>query len=420
MKKHIDEILQRAGQHKVLIQNFSYLSALQFFNLLIPLITYPYLIRVLGKETYGLVVYAQAIVGYLVILVGFGFNISATKEISVHRGDKSKLSEIVSSVLVIKAVLFAISAFILIVLLFIIPQARGYKGLFILMLWMCLYDVIFPVWYFQGIEQMKYITYITLISRLIFLGLIFVLIHSSSDYLFIPIINGIGALMAGIISLTVIFNSHKVRFKFQSLQTLKFYFKDSIPIFVSNASIKLYTSTNKVIIGSFLGMADVAYYDLAEKLVTVLKMPMSILSQSLFPKISKEKNLSFVKKVFKISLTANVLFYIVFIISSKYLILFLGSKTMLDSVLIVNLLAFTLPVIAMSNIFGVQLLLPFGYNKTFSRIIVSSSIFYLIQAITFWISFGFTLINVTLMTVFTEIFVTITMFYYCNKYRLWG
>ena len=81
-----------------LIRNFSYLSLLQVFNLILPLIVYPYLIRVLGKETYGLVVFAQSLVFYLVILVGFGFNISATKEVSIHRNDSKKLGEIVSSV----------------------------------------------------------------------------------------------------------------------------------------------------------------------------------------------------------------------------------------------------------------------------------------------------------------------------------
>ena len=78
-----NSLITKIRSNKVLVQNFSYLSALQIFNLLIPLITYPYLIRVVGKETYGLVVFAQAIIGYLVILTDFGFNISATREVSV-------------------------------------------------------------------------------------------------------------------------------------------------------------------------------------------------------------------------------------------------------------------------------------------------------------------------------------------------
>jgi len=139
------------------------------------------------------------------------------------------------------------------------------------------------MWYFQGIERMKYITYINLISRLIFLGLIFVFIHNPNDFLFVPIIYGIGALVSGSIALVIIFGNHQISFKWQPFQNLRYYFMDSFPIFVSNVSISLYVSTNKVITGTFLGMSEVAYYDLAEKLTSVLKLPQGILSQSLFP-----------------------------------------------------------------------------------------------------------------------------------------
>lgn len=419
MKKHIYYLRDKAGQHKTLIQNFSYLSALQIFNLILPLITYPYLIRVLGKETYGLVVFAQAIVAYLVILVGFGFNISATRDISIHRENKEKLSEIVSSVIIIKGFLFVLSCLVMIILLLFIPRAHGYENLFLLSLWACLYDVIFPIWYFQGIEQMKYITYISLTSRLIFLGLIFVFIHSPADYLFVPIIYGIGALVAGSISLILIFWKHQVRLAWQPFQNLRYYFKDSVPIFVSNVSISLYVSTNKVITGAFLGMTEVAYYDLAEKLTSVLKIPQSILSQSLFPKISKEKNLGFIKRVFMLSLGLNIALFVGMVTFSHYIILFLGGRQMLPAIIVVNILAITVPIIAMSNIYGIQLLIPFGYNRSFSRVILSSGIVYILLIATLWRTIGFSIISISVVTVITEIFVTIYMFYYCKKYHLW-
>lgn len=406
-------------RNKTLIQNFSYLSILQIFNLILPLITYPYLIRVLGKETYGLVVFAQAIVAYLVILVGFGFNISATREISIHRDNKDKLGEIVSSVLIIKSLLFLLSVALLGILLFFIPQSRSYEMLFLLSLWACLYDVIFPIWYFQGIEQMKYITYISLTSRLIFLSLIFVFIHKSSDYLFVPIIYGIGAVIAGGASLFLIFQKHRIRFKWQSYSTLKYYFKDSIPIFVSNVSVSLYVSTNKVITGTFLGMTEVAYYDLAEKLTSVLRIPQSILSQSLFPKISKEKNLNFIKRIFSISLLGNSLLFVLMLLLSHYIILLLGGSQMLPAIYVVNILAFTVPIVAMSNIFGIQLLIPFGYNKLFSRIILASGLFYLLLMLILWLTIGFSIISISVVTVITEVFVTTTMYYICKKLNLW-
>jgi PST family polysaccharide transporter len=283
---------------------------------------------------------------------------------------------------------------------------------------MCIYNVIFPTWYFQGIEKMKFITYITLVSRLIFVALIFVFIHSDKDYLLLPIINGIGAMVAGIISLVIIFGKDKLRFRIQSFQRLKYYIRDTIPIFLSNVSVQIYVNTNKVIIGAFLGMSEVAYYDLAQKIITILKVPQAILGQTIFPKISKEKNLVFVRNIFKLSLLMNSILFLLVVLFSKKIVFLLGGMQMVNAVLVVNILAFTIPVIGMSNIFGVQLLISFGYKNTFTRGIVYSGIFYFIQALFIWKFIGFSIINVSIITVITEMFVTIYMIYYCQKYNL--
>ena len=419
MNNFLGKIQQKISNHKTLINNFSYLSALQLINMLIPLITYPYLIRVLGKETYGLVVFAQAIIGYLMILVSFGFNVSATQSISVNRDNKEKLNEIVSSVLIIKIILFIFSFLLLFLILLFIPKAHGYEILFLLTMSLCFSDLLFPVWYFQGIEEMKYITYITLISRLAFLILIFVLIKTPNDYLLVPIIYGIGYLISGVIALYIIFSKHKIQFRFQALKTLKHYFTDSFPLFISNLSVSLYVSTNKVITGLFLGMEAVAYYDLAEKLTTVMKVPQSILSQTLFPKISKDKNIGFVKRIFKLSLFFHVVFIFSVLLLSKHIILILGGVEMLPAQVVVNILILTVPIIAMSNIFGYQILVPFGHKKTFSKVVVSSGIIYFIQILILWITVGFSIVNISIITLTTEIFVTGYMFYNCKKFKLW-
>ena len=82
-----------------LVSNFSYLSLIEIINLLLPLVSYPYLIRVVGADKYGIVVFAQAIISYLIIIINFGFNVSATRRVSENRNDNHKLNIIYSSVI---------------------------------------------------------------------------------------------------------------------------------------------------------------------------------------------------------------------------------------------------------------------------------------------------------------------------------
>jgi PST family polysaccharide transporter len=407
------------SKNKVIIENFSYLSALQILNLLIPLLIYPYLINTLGSNKFGLVIYAQAIISYLVILVGFGFNISGAKSISVHRDEKEEISRIFSSIFFIKLMLLLLVILILGIMVFYIPILKEYKALFFLTLWMCVYDIFFPVWYFQGIEKMKFITYITLFTKLFFLISVFLLVKNSSDYLLVPVINGFGSVLSGFLAFYIIIYRHKVKLKLPKLSSMKSEFKSSIPIFVSNVSIQVYVVSNKVIVGSFLGMTSVAYYDLAEKVLTLFKTPQAILSQAVFPKISNEKNINFVKKIFKISMIGNIILLLLGFILADLIIEVLGKGQLNEAKNLLKILLITIPIVGMSNIFGIQILVPFGHSKVFSKAILLSGLFYLIVMLVIWTISKFTIYNVASVTVVTEIFVTIYMFYLCKKLKLW-
>jgi O-antigen/teichoic acid export membrane protein len=415
----VSSLKQIIKSNKTIIENFSYLSLLQVFNMVVPLFTYPYIINVLGIDIYGRIIFAQAFIGYFVILINFGFNISATKEVSIHRDNKEKLNEIVSSIFIIKFFLLLISVFSFIVIMHFTDLAENYELLFYITLYLCFIDWLFPIWYFQGIQKMKYITFINVISRTAFLVLIFVLIKKQEDYLFFPIINAIGGVISILASLFFIFYKDQIKFLIPAKPTLIFYFKESIPIFISNVSVNLYASSSKFIIGIFLGMNSVAFYDLAEKLITLLRAPQGILSQTIFPKISREKDIGFVKKVFKISVWVNIGIYLVFLTLLRPIVVLLGGEEMLPAIPVTIILGLTIPITAMSNIFGIQLLLPFGYNREFSIGIVTSGFIYLALIILTKFIFGFSIENISLITVLTELFVTILMFNYCLKFNLW-
>ncbi|MFV0530118.1 MAG: oligosaccharide flippase family protein [Flavobacteriales bacterium] len=417
LKNKISSIL---NNNKILIQNFSYLSVLQVLNLVIPLLVYPYLIRFLGSDVFGLVIFAQAIISYLVIVVSYGFNISGAKAISINRTDKNEVSKIFSSIFFIKLILLLIIILVLMGLINIVPSLKENKVLFLLTLWMCLYDIFFPIWYFQGIEQMKYITFISLVMKSFFLISVFLFIKSPADYLLVPIINIVGTILSGLVAFYIIIFKHKVKIYRPKLADIKSELKSSTPIFLSNVSIQIYVATNKVIVGFFIGMESVTYYDLSEKILTFLRTPQTVLSQAIFPKVSKEKNIKFVKNIFKISVIGNVLLILIAFIFSSFIVQFLlNGEVHKDAVLLLKILLVTIPIIGMSNVFGIQTLIPFGYNKLFSKAVLLSGLFYLILVLIVWGMYNFTIFNVAYITVATEMFVTVYMFYLCKKYKLW-
>jgi len=402
--KHICRKIKQVGKSS-LLHNFSYLTISQGFTILVPLFTLPYILNVLGKEMYGLVVFSQAIVSYFVILVSFGFNTLAIKEISIHRDNKIKLSKIVSIVLILKGVAFLICLGFLSLGLLLLPQARGYESLYLLSMWVCLYEFIFPIWYFQGIEKMKFITYLNLVSKSIFLILIFLLIKSPEHYLRLPIINGIGVLVTGITSLIIVFKSHKIKFILPKINELIIFIKKSFDYFVSNVAVKLYASSNKVIIGSLLGMGEVAYYDLADKIITVFRaVPLRIVRDSIFPKVAKTKN---IKIVWYTTLTMGVysIIAILFILFfAETIVLTLGGGDMLETVNILKLFSIYIFTTHISNYYITVALWSWGYEKIFRNLMVISAILFLLLYLFLWVGNIINIYTITAVPILVDIY----------------
>lgn len=413
--KELNFIREKIKENKILLSNFSYLSILQVVSLLLPLITYPYLIRVLGSELYGLVVFTQVIATYFNVFISFGFTLFGAKEVSIHREDKTKLSEIVSTISLIKIAFFIISLIILYIYFLFKPQE--YELLYFLGFSICIADILFPSWFFQGIEKMKYITLISLGTRVIIIGLIFIFIHSKEDVLWYSILNLISALLSGF---TAIYFIHKegIRWHWASFQTIKHYLNASKEFFIQSAIIQVYVNTNKAVIGTFLGMSAVAYYDLAEKIVNIIRMPQGIISQVVFPRVSATKSTSFIEKIFKLSMVLNIGLYLFLFVFAEYLVIFLAGEKMLPAVPLIRILGLLAPVIAVSNVLAILTLIPFGYNHLFTKMVAYSVVVYLVLLFILWIFNIISVYSLGIINVTTEVVVSIISVYFILKKKI--
>jgi polysaccharide transporter, PST family len=304
----------KSKNNKQLLSNFISLFTLQGLNYILPLITVPYLIRVLGVETFGLLAFATAFVMYFQVITNYGFQLTATREISIHRDNRKKVIEIFSSVMIIKSLLLIFSFILLSILVFSIDSLRNEFLVYFLTFGTVIGQVLFPVWFFQGMEKMKYITYLNIVSKSIFTAAIFIFVHDQSDYLLVPLFTSVGFIVAGVLSLRVVKIEFNVEFRFQSIQTIKNYLVDGWHIFAGNAYTSVYLTANVLILGIFTNNTIVGYYSIAEKIAAAFSGLFIPLNQALYPyltniyshSIKKFKNL-----VYKIMLTFFILSFII-------------------------------------------------------------------------------------------------------------
>jgi len=403
-----------------LFSNFVSLSILQGANYILPLITLPYLVRVLGPEKFGLIAFAQAFIQYFNILTDYGFNLSATREISIHRENKEKISEIFSSVIIIKFGLLILSLTIMTIIVFSFERFRQDWLIYYLTFGMVIGQALFPVWFFQGMERMKYITFLNITAKVIFTISIFIFVHKVSDYIYVPILNSLGYLVAGLIGIFIVLNDFNIKIHFLSFKTLKEVLINGFHFFISRVSVSIYTSTNIFVLGIFTDNKTVGYYSMAEKLYMAIQSIYYPLTNALYPYISHNKNIELFKKIFYIVVFFNIIATIIlFIFIEDIMMLFFGKDIYL-SVNIFKILLISLLAVVPSILVGYPFLAALGYGSLANYSVVFASILHLVFISVLALFELINVYNIALLVVFTETIVLMIRFYGIYKNKLWG
>ena len=344
-----------------LLENVSYITILQMFNVVAPLITYPYLVRVIGRDMYGVFITAQVLVSYISLFVIWGSDSVCAKYISIHRDDKQKLSEIFSSVLVGRTVVWFLGLITFLIIVYLTPTYRESSLIFVLTYGMVFFDVLFPQYLFQGLEKMKYATLVVVIVRLLFIILVFALVKESSDLYLVPLLYSIGYLLGGMASLYIIFCILGLRLTKVSSGKVYSLVKESSPIFASDLITAIKDRFNILLMGGLIGMGNVVVYDLGMKINLLVTKPTEILRIAMFPRAAKDKSIPEVRKTIMVSFLISVLLVAVVNAALPYIVrLFLNEDV---DLLPLRLFSLAPLMLSVSVLIAFNVFVAFGYNR---------------------------------------------------------
>ncbi|NRT56862.1 flippase [Sphaerotilus uruguayifluvii] len=271
-----------------LIENVLSLGAVQLASHLLAFLTLPYLALRLGVDGLGRMAFALSIAQIMVVLTDYGFNLSAPKEVSIHRDDPDRLAEIWCSVTLLR-VLFVLAGLMSIMLAsLVVDRLSAELDLLLLAYTLVVGNVLFPQWLFQGLEQLKLVSLIQVMCRMAVLAGIFALVKGPGDTHWAVWLQSAGTLLGGLL---VIPHTRRAlrsgRLRWPSQQTLMHHLHDGWHVFLSTASINLYTSSNAFFLGMLTTPVQVGYYHVAEKMIKAVLTLYGPVGNAVYPHISR-------------------------------------------------------------------------------------------------------------------------------------
>lgn len=407
------------SEYKQVILNFINLAFVQAANLLLPLITIPYVIRTVGFENFGLVAFATSIVNYFSVFINYGFNLTATKAVSQNRNDSQYLNKLFCTVTYSKVLLSFTSILIFLVLSILIVSIKNNFYVYLYLLLSIIFTNLSPDWFFQGIQQLKFLTYLNLSLKIISTILTFFLIKVTSDYYYLAIIPFINSVFLFAISHLYIQIKHKFRYLRVDLSSIFKELYQSRFIFLSQVKITFFNNFNTVVLGFLTDNKIVGIFSSADKIIKVFSSIQVPIVTALFPHIAmkiKNSRETVFYELKKIAIYGSVLYgailIILFILAPWISQIMFGAEV--DQIaLLIRIMSFIPLFIFINNLFGTQYLLNTGLEKKFLINLIIAALLNVV--IIFPLTYYFKAIGTSFSIFITELFVLISMYNSAKK-----
>ncbi len=353
----IDKVRQlfSGKEAKTVAANFGYLTLLQVAGYVFPFITMPYLARVIGTTGFGKIAFASAIICWVQTVADWGFTYTATRDVAQSRDDSVKVSKIFSNVLWARLLLTVLAFAVLAVCILLIPAFRKDCDIILITFLMVPGHVLFPDWFFQAIEKMKYTTYFNLSIKFCFTFLVFVLIRRESDYILQPLLTSIGYIVCGIVSMILILKKWEYRLYPPRWGLIKGTIKGSADVFLNNLMPNLYNSFSTMLLGSIAGATANGIYDGGSKFVSTASQFQNILSRAFFPFLSRRIDKAGLFA--KINMLSGVAIAVILYAAAPWIIKIFLAPEFSESVIVLRIFSVSMIFLVMSNTYGTNYLI---------------------------------------------------------------
>jgi len=352
------------------IQNFSIYGFGQMINLLAPLLVAPYVIAVCGEAGFGKAGIGLSFAFILTVLVDFASGINGTKEVSVHRDNPQKIQEIALQLFGLKALMLLVILAMTTVVIFSFSVFESEKKLLFFSLSILIAQAINPIWFLQGIEHFKAISVINILSKCLYILLVFVFIAIPEDYVLVNLFFGIGGFVANLIGLLWLLQRKVIVFRRPKALEMAQLFKRDASLTFSQLLLSLQQYAPVILVGYFGGNIMAGQYKIIEQIIMVFRTYLQVIFNFIFTRIcylmAKNK-----KSGLKQWFLFNVLNFIVvlagllliFIFSLEILLFFNASQP--EALVFYLRLALVIPLLYALNIPLQQLILAFNHQKKY-------------------------------------------------------
>lgn len=393
-----------------LAANIGWLYLLQALNLLLPLLSVPYLTRTLQADGFGQMALALAIAQYLALVTDYGFNLSATRRAAQLMAAQAPVGELFWQTQWTKTALALLSV---VALLIVVAMAAPQEPAILLAAAIAApASVVFPVWYCQASQRMGLLAACTLAARLICLTLLFVVVQGPDDVAAAVLLTAGAPLLAGLFAWPLL-RSAALALRPPSLPGMTQALRDGWTLFLSSAAIGAYVNSAVPILRLFTDDRTVGLYAAAEKLIRAAQSAMVPVSQAAFPHVntlliqSPAAALAFLRRLAGWLVAAGLLIWLASLVLARPVVTVLFGPGFIDAALILVILAPVPLLVALSNLLGTQTLLTFGHHATFARVVIASAaIFFALALILAWQFAG---IGMAFAVLATEAAVTVLM-----------